>query len=120
MRPNVSSLPLVPAGALIVRFLHPAHYAPASPPGLRILPASFPSGDFSPTPTSYGASAYDLGELPGGLAELEAAHPRWATFGVLRARVEELAHFGIEVRRSPEDCPFPSVRQAHVSLIGIT
>jgi hypothetical protein len=120
MRPDVSSLPLVPAGTLIVRLLHPAHYAPGSPPGLRILPASFPSGDFKPTPSSYGASAYDLSELTGGLADLEAANPKWATFGVLQARVEELAPLGIEVRRSPEDCPYPSVRQAHVSLIGIT
>jgi hypothetical protein len=120
MRPDVSSLPLVSAGALIVRFINPLHYVHTAPPGQRILQAAFPSKDFAPASDSYGASAYEPGKLPGGLSDLEAAFPRWSTFGVAQVRAEELADLGIEVRRSPGDCPFPSVQEAHVSLIGIT
>jgi hypothetical protein len=119
VRRSVDDLEAVSNDATIVRLVHPLHYAPALPEGRRLLPAAFSSKDATPSATSYGASAYHLERLPAGLRSLEATNARWSSFGVIAVPAAVLDELRVRSLYSPEDCDYPALRDAHVSLVGI-
>ncbi len=116
-RPPAAELEHVGAEELVLRLVHPTSYNASA---ARIELSALPTKDFTPSSTSYGASAYVKSRLDGGISALYAAVDRWRTYTLTQVAASEIVALGIEVRYSPDDCQFQALKHAHASLIGIT
>lgn len=115
-RPPVEELELVKEGELIFRFISPKDYDIRNPLGTRVQAATLPSDQLRLTPASYGPSVYVGSRLSRGIQDLYAANPNWRVYYFARMPIKEVSELGIEVRLSPYDCDYPTVKHAHASL----
>lgn len=120
MRPGVGELALVPDGNLVFRFVQPGQFNASAPPGARVLTSALQTDEFTPNERSYGPSAFVKSLLANGLDDLHKACPKWMAWRVAEVPIDAILKLGVEVRLSPQDCEFESIRHAHASLIGVT
>jgi hypothetical protein len=121
MRPKWQDLPSVEDGHLLVRFLRPNTYDLEKPKGMRVLPATCPTNEFTPNDKSYGPSVFVEEKLANGMSDLLDACPRWRSWIFVRIPVVEVRALIEDVKYSPMDCTeFPTVAHAHATLIGVS
>ena len=98
----------------MIRLVHPTQYTD------RLESACLPTKQWKGKPDAidYGPSVYVASVLD--VLDLERAEPKWRTWGVIRVQIKAMSHLGITVRWTPMDCPYPSLRNAHATIFGIT
>ena len=109
---------------MVFRLVRPGDYVHDAPEGTRLQLSHMPTQRPPPSNRSYGPSVFAESKLANGLDDLQAAQPKWSTWGVAKIPVGELRRVQMEgvqvdVRFSPQDCEIPSVRHAHASLINV-
>ena len=117
-RRPLSALTRVDAGEVLLRLVAGRDFLIERPLGERVLPAALQTHDFTPSPTSYGASVYIESLVPSGVeVKVQLGKPNHL---VATLAVAALNALGIEVVLTPEDCDDEVLRPAHASLIGVT
>ena len=108
---------------VVIRFSVPTSYDhnPNVAAEDRLDSSSMRSKEFKPStiPISTGASAFLKSALPNPLVDLVTANSKWAGYVRSEITVEEIEALGIKVELTPDECQFPTVAHAHLSLIGI-
>lgn len=120
-RPKPDDLVAVPDHEYVLRLINPkgGAYQANPPDGRHLADGWVPSGQYKPSPTSYGPSVWVESRLPEGVASLEALRPDWKSHGLVRVLVSAVRACNIDVRYSPQDSIFPEHKDAHASFIGI-
>jgi hypothetical protein len=116
------SLPTEPADGLasdefVIRFVHTSQYDSSAAEGSRVRLANLRRDEFQPR-EKHQPSVYL--ESRCSVAQIEAANPKWTRQAVLRIRIGDLRKLELEVVRSPSQCPFETIREAHASILGVT
>lgn len=119
-RPHWTALTLVGAEHVLFRFVRPDHINSKAVEGARVQISALQTNEFTPNDHSYGASVYIKELLPGGLEDLHAACPKWKTWLFSEVPVGDVNALGVDVRMSPNDCQFESIKHAHASLLNVT
>jgi hypothetical protein len=124
-RPALEQLPRVASTARVLRLVNwrGGQWDPNAPPGARLQPSNMTAKDCTEIPTtSYGASfwlARDPATNTGvDVADVEAADPKYQSYGVLRILVADAEVHGVYFAHSPHDgARYPAIAHAHVTLV---
>lgn len=112
---GLRDLERVDAEEVIIRLIHPVHFNWEHE---EVAPAALPMKQFRPQCEDSGPSFYVRSGLTSGVQDLEATEPKWKGFGVAEIKVQDLLDLGLDIRLTPEECRFPTIKHAHASIVS--